>query len=601
MKYLVVGLGLFSLFAVACSGSSASSGASGGQGSIAAGGAGQANGGAGNVSCSANSDCALGVCSAGACKDIACVPNTSFCADGAVNRCAADGTLQAVTQHCPTGSYCLEKAGTASCNPTSCFAGDAMCAGNLATQCEPDGSGPKPGGTDCAMSQQICYSGQCRDSLCKPGEKLCDGGTLYLCSEAGSSRSPISVCSSGEVCDAKQGACRNQICEPGKLACDSTRVVTCNDFGSGWTQSGPDCADKNRTCSSGACVPLSCQPNQSTCKNNDVYACNGAGTTQIVTQYCGTTQRCIDDAMGFAYCSQLACQPDQLGCNGDVLATCNSDGTAFLMGGTDCTLSGSVCIDGQCKATVCDAPNTMFCKDGDVQYCVDNMHYQLQQYCATGTYCLQQANAFVTCAPTPCKPDTDACVAEKLGHCAADGMSVTGATDCAAQSQVCTLAGCAASAVDAVSTGNQIGSASMTEMVGNVVTVNAARTLTLIEQDLTLPSQRSLVWAVYEQTNGDLNGEFDLRWQQAGVGSGSGFQSSGAISVPLEAGKTYLIGVAGIDGSFVYYYDVAAAPPASSFAHVTGSVDTSFYSSFDYYENQNVYFVYHQRLTTTPP
>jgi hypothetical protein len=474
-----------------------------------------------------------------------------------------------------------------------------MCVGNLATACEPDGSGPKPGGTDCAKAKQSCFAGQCRDPLCTSGQKLCDNGSLYLCADDGTSRALVTACSSGQVCDAKQGACLPKICEPGKMGCDSTRVVTCNDFGSGWVQTGTDCATKQNVCVSGSCVASVCAPSTKFCKGNEIYYCSSDGTSQTKYATCASYEHCAEGA-NYAYCQSLLCTPGQAFCNGNVLTTCNADGTDWAPGGQDCSLTSSVCINAQCKAALC-VPGELFCKNGSVQQCNDGLSYSQSQFCVQGTYCLKHGNG-TDCVPTPCQPDTDACVADKLGHCASDGMSVASTTDCVAQSKVCTLAGCAAAAVDTVAAAAQIGSASAGEMRGNIILVHTARKLTQIEADLSLPQPRALKWLVYEGTNADLNGEFDLRFQKTTSGSGTGLQASGPISFELEAGKSYYIGVSATDGSFAYYYDDSPTVALSlSFSHVIGAYDEfGFGSSFDYV-NQGISSAYHQRLTTTLP
>ncbi|MES1178509.1 MAG: hypothetical protein ABUL62_29575 [Myxococcales bacterium] len=115
-----------------------------------------------------------------------------------------------------------------------------------------------------------------------------------------------------------------------------------------------------------------------------------------------------------------------------------------------------------------------------------------------------------------------------------------------------------------------------------------------------MPQPRTLIWTVFEGTNANMSGEFDLKYQKTTTGSGVGFQSSGSISVQLEAGKSYYIGVSPSDGSFAYYYDNLSIAPSINFAHVIGAVDTSFAKQFDY-QDPNLYLAYHQRLTTTGP
>lgn len=613
MKYLVVGSGWCALLAVACSGSSnvklaeaggasgslGFSGASGSSVVTGTGGAAGLVGASGAPGCASNADCAAGVCSSGVCKDVTCVPNTTFCSGADVVQCGPNGVLLTVSEHCASGSYCLEKGSSASCSPTVCSSGDPMCVGSVATQCQSDGSGPKPGGVDCTKTKQSCYAGECRDQLCTPGQKLCDNGSLYLCAEAGTSRGLIIGCNTGQVCDEAAGACKPKICDPGLLSCDSTRVVTCNTAGSGWVQTNTDCATKSSACVSGSCIPIVCQANVRSCKDNNVVACNSQGTSQTVSTTCGTSSRCIDSG-SYAYCLALSCDPGQPVCNGNVLTTCSADGLGYTTGGTDCTLTGALCGDAQCKPGVC-TPYQRFCKDGNVQQCNDGFSFSQAQYCAQGTYCLSHSN-LVDCSPTPCIPDTDACVGEKLGQCAADALSVVASADCGAQQMVCSLSGCVASAVDTVSTANQIGTASSSELLGNVVLVQSARKLTLIEADISMALPRTLNWMVFEGTNADFNGEFDFKYQKTTTATGTGFQSSGPIAVELEAGKTYLIGVTASDGSFVYYYDYQSAPLPLNFAHVIGSVDTYYSSggSFDGY-NQPIGLAYHQRLTTTAP
>lgn len=505
------------MFAVACSGSG-SAGVAGHP--TSAGGSGGSGGASNTGGCATNHDCATGECSAGTCKEVTCVDNTTYCLDQAVNVCGPDGTLQSVRQHCGAGQYCLEKAGVASCSPTVCFAGDPMCVGNIATECQPDGSGPKAGGTDCG--QQACYAGGCRDLLCTPGQKLCDNGSLFLCAENGTARALISTCGSGQVCDATQGACASKICDPGKMGCDSTRLVTCNAAGSAWVQTGTDCADKKGVCVSGSCVPAVCSPGVRFCTSNSVYSCSQDGTSQSAVQDCGSFQHCI--AMNnWAFCDNLLCTPGQPSCNGNTLATCNADGSDWLPGGQDCSLTSGVCVDAQCKAAVC-VSGEQFCKNGNVQQCNDGLSYSQVQFCAQGTSCLKHGNG-TDCAPTPCQPDTIACAAEMLGQCATDGMSVATSADCGSQNKVCTLAGCAATAVDTVSAATQIGTASSGEVLGNIVLVHSARKLTTIEADLSMPQPHTLIWVVYEETNADLNGEFDLKFQKSSTGSGAGFQS----------------------------------------------------------------------------
>jgi hypothetical protein len=540
------------------------------------------------------------VCRNGECLDIGCVPNTTFCKDGGVWTCGADGTTSALSEHCASSQFCLEKDHVASCSATQCFAGDNLCAGNLATQCAPDGSGPKPGGDDCSKANQICYSGECRDPLCTPGIKLCDNNKLYLCSDAGTAESLLSDCGDKAACDAVTGTCLPRICDPGKLSCDSTRVVTCNGSGTAWQQSGPDCAASHALCSAGACEPIICTPNSNVCNGNNLNTCSADGTSSSFYYSCSSSYHCVDSGSYYgAICSAYYCTPSAAGCNGNLLTTCKADGSAWTAGGTDCTLSNGICSNAQCKTKVC-TPNTLFCSNNTVQSCdYQGISSYTYSTCGYAAYCKAQGSS-AACSPTPCLPGATGCAGEKYGQCASDGLSVPTGTDCAAASQVCTTQGCAASATDSIGSSNLVAAYNYYNLFADMVDVQNTRQLTLLEAFVSLPSTRSLVWVVYQKNLVNNVTSYDLKYQKTTTGTGSGFQSSGAIAVQLDAGKTYAIGVSVSGGSFAYYYDTASSAPLLGFGAVTGGFTASFANSLSY-----VYpyltTLYYVRLTTSAP
>src|SRR5450432_3493468 len=538
-------------------------------------------------------------CNDGACQDIACVPNTTFCAAGGVWTCGSDGTTSTLAQHCTADQFCLEKDRVATCNATACFAGDAMCVGNVATQCKPDGSGPKAGGDDCAQTTQTCYSGECRDLLCTPGQKLCDGSSAYLCADGGTSRILLATCTADESCDPASGTCQTRVCDPGKLGCDSTRVVTCNQAGTSWVQSGTDCAASSGICVAGACKALVCTPGQTYCQSDNVYVCGTDGTSSTLYANCGSmAYHCVAYGGGAAYCYPQFCQPSAPGCNGTLLTTCAGDGNTWVPGGTDCSQSNSVCVNAKCTPKVC-TPSAQFCADGNVQQCdYQGVTSAQSKFCTYGTYCRAEQNT-ADCVPTPCLPDTDGCASEKFGHCAGDGMSVGApVTDCGAVSKVCTLQGCAASATDVLGTSNQVGAAApYGSLIANIIDVQSARKLTTIEFYLSLPNTRSLVWVVYQKNIVNGYPELDLKYQKTTSGTGTGFQSSGALTLELDAGKTYAVGVSIGDGNFAYYYDALSTPAPLNFAHAESSFNGVFATSLSYYYSSQT--LYYSRLTTT--
>jgi len=537
------------------------------------------------------------VCSGGECKDIGCVPNSTFCSEGSVWKCGADGTTSAPIEHCTASQFCLEKEHAAACSATACFAGDALCVANVATHCKPDGSGPKPGGTDCGAANQICYEGECRDRVCTPGLKLCDNNDLYLCSEAGTGKALISDCGEQDACDVASGSCKPRVCEPGKLGCDSARVVTCNALGTGWLQSGPNCAANNAICSAGACKPIVCTPSQYLCKEDALYVCNADGTVATLNSSCALNgYHCVVASATYAFCSTYFCQQGAAGCNGNLLTTCKADGSGWTPGGTDCSLSNAICSGAACKPKTC-TPSTLFCANGNVQQCdTQGLTSYQSKSCAYGSYCKAQGTG-ADCVPTPCLADTDGCAAEKYGHCASDGMSVgAGATDCAAAGKVCTLQGCAPTAIDTVASANGAGSLNNSNVVLNYLDVRSTRKLIELEVYLSLPTNSVLTFIVYQR---NPQGIYDSKFQKAVVGTGSGFQSSGAIAYRLEAGNAYAVGVSVSGGSYAYYYASASMPPSLNFASVIGGYTSNFSSSLYAYPNLST--IHYQRLTTTIP
>jgi len=541
-------------------------------------------------------------CVDGECREISCVPNTTFCNAGDVWECGADGTSSQLNEHCTSSQFCLEKNHTATCSATVCYAGDSLCVGNLATTCKPDGSGPKPGGTDCSASTQLCYSGECRDPVCTPGQKLCDKNDLYLCSEGGTGKVLVSSCGSTAACDAITGACRPRICEAGKLSCDGTRVVTCNESGTAFLQSGPDCAASNGLCQEGGCKPIICKPSKQICQGSStVNLCSADGTTSTFYSSCYSGSHCVDDYYSFgAVCTAYYCQPSAVGCNGNLLTVCKADGSGWVSGGTDCAQTNTVCSGAQCKAKVC-TPQTRFCSNGSVQQCDSTgLSYYQTQTCNYGSYCRAQGGT-AECALFTCSPDAEAsCAGEKFGVCAADGLSVVASgTDCAAVSKLCTADGCAASAVDTIGSSNLVGSSNYANsyVYLNILDVRSTRKLTLLEASLSLPAQRSLIWTVYQRNA--TSGYFDLKYQKATTSTGTGFQSSGPLSVTLTAGNVYALGVSITGGGYAYYYDSAPTPPLLPFAGVLGGVYTTFGTSV-YAYTPSLSTLYHLRLTTTP-
>jgi hypothetical protein len=140
-----------------------------------------------------------------------------------------------------------------------------------------------------------------------------------------------------------------------------------------------------------------------------------------------------------------------------------------------------------------------------------------------------------------------ACDGNVLRTCNAAGTGYTGTgTDCTTTMQSCTPSGCSDGIVDTIPPMNPgvYSSALSNYAFVNYYSVNANRTLTQIEVYMNSTSTTTpLTWVVYESTT--QTGTYPTRLTATMTTStaGTGYQSSGAISVPLVAGRFYAIGV----------------------------------------------------------
>ena len=133
--------------------------------------------------------------------------------------------------------------------------------------------------------------------------------------------------------------------------------------------------------------------------------------------------------------------------------------------------------------------------------------------------------------------------------------------------------------------------------VGNFFSLATDVELVNIETRLSIPDPLTLRYFVYESSS--QTGTYSKIFEKELTGSGTGLKwySSGAVSVPLIAGKYYFIGVSW-QGVASYYYDFSAPKPVSFGTQLSGS-HRSYppTSTKSYSDNQ---LAYYQRLTTNP-
>jgi hypothetical protein len=111
----------------------------------------------GGVDCSATSQ----VCVSGVCMSLACAPSSYYCNSGNVYHCSTDGLSSALYTTCLATQYCDSSTTTATCKAQICSPDQPACNGNIATFCNPDGSGFTGIQTDCTATAQTCSAGVC--------------------------------------------------------------------------------------------------------------------------------------------------------------------------------------------------------------------------------------------------------------------------------------------------------------------------------------------------------------------------------------------------------------------------------------------------------
>ena len=530
------------------------------------------------------------ICYAGACRDVLCTG--AFCQDGNAWSCLEEGTLTKLNDTCTASEYCVD----GYCYFDHCTANEPVCDGDVATTCTADGSGFAAGGTNCAATGKVCENGACVPKVCDPSTYFCSGGNPQLCNNKGTAIAyQTDTCGSAYFCQPGISYCQYDLCTNGTKMCSGNIATTCAADGSGPAAGGTDCAASGKVCYQGTCLPKVCNPNEYFCQGGNSYLCGSTGATSSLNDTCLANEYCKP---GSYYCLPDACAAGTPTCNGDSLSTCAADGSGPADAGKSCG-AGKTCFAGACKAVVC-TPDALQCSAGNVQRCTDKgTTWTPYLTCGLSEYCNELATP-ITCSPDVCTPSANACNGEKLATCDVDGghFSAT-STNCAASKKVCTLsAACAAVAEDTV--GDITTSSALTSyMIGNIYRVDRARTLTEIEQYLSVSGVSVFTWVVHEADS--YVGYFTKVYEGTTSDGGMGvFLSSGALSVPLTAGKYYFLGVI-VQGTFTrYYLNSAASQPFVSFGQLMNSYQVSGSTApvGPYLSTSN--FRYNQRISTSP-
>jgi hypothetical protein len=246
-----------------------------------------------------------------------------------------------------------------------------------------------------------------------------------------------------------------------------------------------------------------------------------------------------------------------------------------------------------------------YCNAGNVDTCNPwgTGSAGVYQTCQDSQYCLDSAGGAL-CVPDVCVSGAKGCDGERATTCAADGggYTPTGGTVCDASSVCNELGDCAATATDTIgNSSTAIGSGSTEVFRGNQLTVRTSRQLTQIEGYVSVPDAGLVTWLVYEADSPAA--QFTKIFEKGTAPSGAGtLSSSGTISVPLTAGRSYVIGFTGGPLSLVF---VANPRLNTSFSNGPSVVELGWSpgssapatASF----TPNTTNQYYERLTTAPP
>ena len=401
-------------------------------------------------------------------------------------------------------------------------------------------------------------------------------------------------CAAGEVC--AFNVCRTQCtadshCSLFGLVCDTGSRYCVNCVGNA------DCPAA-RNCQGGMCVRDICVGGTATCESGGLATCNVAGSALGAPIPCLTRQTCTEERAGAGQCVDWVCTPSTMGCSltTERRVSCSADGLVETVV-EDCAAATQLCIDatGMCADAVCE-PNERFCQGNTIQLCNSTgTASMLDGTCATNQFCNPTT---VMCTAQLCTPNMPACDGNVFTTCNPTGDGYTGArTDCTMAGQSCSLTGCSTSTVDTVGAPAVLSPITNYGML-NIYSVTANRSLVQIEQYESIAAPLTLTWHVFESTT--ATGSYTSISQTTTTSTtGAAYYSSGALMVPLVAGRYYAIGVSWT-GTVTYGYISGTPSQAVSFGSLVSAIAPSPPPTTTLTVSSTPAYYFPQRLTTTP-
>jgi hypothetical protein len=485
--------------------------------------------------------------------------NMPTSADAGAVGCTSDTQCQGKDRVCSVPSHeCVECLTTSDCLPP---VGEAGAGGGGLVDAG-------AGGPVCVNNACVTYT-PCVNSLGCASGLVCDTSLGHCVQCAKDADCAMNEHCANSTCHVKCAS--DNVCTPAGLLCD-TSLGYCTQC-----VAHSDCPVTS-FCSNGQCMRDVCIGNSTRCQQNGISTCSAIGSGWGVPTPCASGQTCTA-ASGTPVCTTWICQPGTIGCaaTGDEVISCSADGlTATNV--TDCAAQNDVCVSGACAAVVCKA-GTRYCDSNTIRTCsAKGDSSTLYQSCGTTTYC-DSSTSTPTCAALVCTPNQPACSGQIATTCNSVGSGyVAGGVDCTSSSQVCVQGACVA-ATYTVDTADPMPTSGTATAINGALkfdyySVTTSRTLREIEMYLgttTTPTTNTmLTWRVYEATT--ENGTYGLISSTDTTASATTPQyfASGALSVPLVAGRFYAIGVAWNSNTGYYSKGALAAPQPTSFGTLLG-------------------------------
>jgi hypothetical protein len=391
--------------------------------------------------------------------DEPCTTGQYQCNGATLEVCNADRTGRDPVTTCETEGLCqltlsqlTPSAGSITCAPPLCDAGDYHCDAAQPQVCNAGRTGFRNNGSPCATADLcVAATGTCEPPVCVPGQTRCTGAEPEECNPGQTGYAPKGLpCASATLCNPGTGTCGDVVCSRGQTRCDPvnpTRLQRCKDTLDGWDAC--DTCATARLCSvsvgAATCDATACR--EPTCNTGDVW-CGGTGERELhacpasrmntepdVLDVCATAGLCDQShdqektmcneptcALTDLWCggsgnrTLYKCPPSRINSEPENLGTCLTNGLceqAHAQGRTSCPSPACAVGQTQCGGT----------GNSTLRMCnTERTGYQDCDTCGSSALCTDSLSATVcnTSACHVCLAGQKQCTGSQLQGCNAD-------------------------------------------------------------------------------------------------------------------------------------------------------------------------------------